>query len=184
MDANFKKEVVERSLNDIKVELDEEFDRNFERKAFFTDKWPGRSYDDGKGSLMVQSGGLRRSINSKRTGTQLRYGSSKPYARIHNEGGKIQVTKKMKGYFWARHKETTGKVPRKKDGTKRGTKRNVQLSDDALFYKSMALKKEGTFITIPQRRFIGKSPETDKIIREIAAENIEAYFSKHNLFEQ
>lgn len=184
MDANFKKEVIERSLNDIKVELDEEFDRNFERKAFFTDKWPGRSYDDGKGSLMVRSGGLRRSINSKRTGTQLRYGSSKPYARIHNEGGKIQVTKKMKGYFWARHKETTGKVTRKKDGTKRGTKRNVQLSDDALFYKSMALKKEGTFITMPQRRFIGKSPETDKIIREITAENIKAYFRNYNLFEK
>lgn len=182
MDANFKKEVIERSLNDMKVELDEEFDRNFERKAFFTDKWPERGYDDGKGSLMVRSGGLRRSINSKRTGAELRYGSSKPYARIHNEGGKIQVTKKMKGYFWAKHKETAGKVTRRKDGTKRGTKRNVQLSDDALFYRSMALKKVGTYIVMPERRFIGKSPQTDKIIRDIAAENIEEYFKKYNLF--
>lgn len=31
MDGNFKKEVIDRSLEDIKVDLDEEFDRNFQR---------------------------------------------------------------------------------------------------------------------------------------------------------
>ena len=30
MDGNFRKEVIDRSLDDIKVELDEEFDRNFD----------------------------------------------------------------------------------------------------------------------------------------------------------
>lgn len=35
MDEDFKKEVIDRSLEDIKVEFDEEFDRNFERTAFF-----------------------------------------------------------------------------------------------------------------------------------------------------
>ena len=40
MDGNFRKEVIDRSLDDIKVELDEEFDRNFERKTFFDEqKW-------------------------------------------------------------------------------------------------------------------------------------------------
>ena len=44
MDGNFKKEVIDRSLDDIKVELDEEFDRNFERKSFLNEKeWPERS---------------------------------------------------------------------------------------------------------------------------------------------
>ena len=48
MDGNFRKEVIDRSLDDIKVELDEEFDRNFERKSFFDEqKWPERKFDDG-----------------------------------------------------------------------------------------------------------------------------------------
>ena len=38
MNGDFKKEVIDRSLDDIKVELDEEFDRNFQRKAFFNEK--------------------------------------------------------------------------------------------------------------------------------------------------
>lgn len=48
MDGDFKKEVIDRSIEDIKVEFDEEFDRNFERKAFFDEKeWPERKFDDG-----------------------------------------------------------------------------------------------------------------------------------------
>ena len=34
MDTDFKKEVIDRSLDDIKVELDEEFDRNFKENPF------------------------------------------------------------------------------------------------------------------------------------------------------
>ena len=46
MDGDFKKEVIDRSIEDIKVEFDEEFDRNFERKAFFDEKeWPERKFD-------------------------------------------------------------------------------------------------------------------------------------------
>jgi phage gpG-like protein len=195
---SFKREVIDRSLEDIKVELDGEFDRNFERKAFFEKKWPERKYDDGVGSLLVRSGALRRSISSRRSGAELTYTSDRPYARIHNEGGEIKVTKKMKKYFWAKYKETTGKYSYGKKTetitTKRGkvkekkilkeTKENESLSGAAEFYKAMALKKEGSSIVIPERRFIGVSKETDKIIREIAEGNIEDFFKKHNLFEQ
>ena len=67
MDGNFRKEVIDRSLDDIKVELDEEFDRNFERKSFFDEqKWPERKFDDGVGSLMQRTGGLRKSISSRK----------------------------------------------------------------------------------------------------------------------
>lgn len=100
MDEDFKKEVIDRSLEDIKVEFDEEFDRNFERTAFFDEKqWPERKFDDGVGSLMQRTGGLRGSIRSRKRRDELVYSSSKPYARIHNEGGEIKVTKKMKGTF-------------------------------------------------------------------------------------
>ena len=58
MDEDFKKEVIDRSLEDIKVEFDEEFDRNFERKAFFDEKqWPERKFDDGSCSVPVDCAG-------------------------------------------------------------------------------------------------------------------------------
>lgn len=36
-------------LSDMRVELTEEFDKNFERKAFFTDKWKKRANPNAKG---------------------------------------------------------------------------------------------------------------------------------------
>ena len=43
MNENVKK-VVARILKDIQVEMSDEFDKNFERQAFFSEKWqiPGR----------------------------------------------------------------------------------------------------------------------------------------------
>ncbi|MBR5898080.1 MAG: hypothetical protein IKZ14_01265 [Muribaculaceae bacterium] len=41
--ANFDTDQLKRNiLNDMRVELADEFDRNFERKAFFTRKWKPR----------------------------------------------------------------------------------------------------------------------------------------------
>lgn len=37
------KDLLHRILTDMRVELTEEFDKNFERKAFFTDKWKKRA---------------------------------------------------------------------------------------------------------------------------------------------
>lgn len=182
MDGNFRKEVIDRSLDDIKVELDEEFDRNFERKSFFDEKkWPERKFDDGVGSLMQRTGGLRKSISSRKRGAELAYTSHKPYGRIHNEGGEIKVTRKMKGYFFAKLKEIESGYSYKKNGEKRDNRRNRTLSDKENFYRAMALKKVGSTITIPERRFIGNSKTTDKIIREIAEQNIDDYFKRHNI---
>jgi phage gpG-like protein len=76
-------------LNDIKVELDSEFDRNFERKAFFDKKWDSVKKEPGTGSLMMRSGRLRGSIKSEIKGSSIEYTSSVPYANVHNEGEKI-----------------------------------------------------------------------------------------------
>jgi len=185
MDEDFKKEVIDRSLEDIKVEFDEEFDRNFERKAFFDEKqWPERKFDDGVGSLMQRTGGLRGSIRSRKRRDELVYSSSKPYARIHNEGGEIRVTKKMKGWFWHKLKETQDKYQFKKDGEKRNNKRNRQLSDKEEFYRAMALKKVGSTIQIPERRFIGAGRTTDRIIREITEQNFEDYLKRHSIIDK
>ena len=54
-----------RILSDMHVALKEEFDRNFERKAFFSDKWKKRANPNAKGSLLMVTGTLRRSIRSE-----------------------------------------------------------------------------------------------------------------------
>ena len=74
-------------LSDMRVELTEEFDKNFERKAFFNDKWKRRTNPKAKGSLLLVTGTLRRSIKSQVRGNGVRFSSAVPYASIHNEGG-------------------------------------------------------------------------------------------------
>lgn len=63
------------------------------------------------------------------------------YAGIHNDGGQIIVSTRMKRFFWAKHREAT-----KRD-----------LEDDADFYKAMALKRTGSAIDVPKREFVGDS---------------------------
>ena len=166
MDGDFKKEVIDRSIEDIKTEFDEEFDRNFERRAFFDEKqWPERKFDDGVGTLMQRHGGLRRSIKSRKRRGELVYSSNLPYAQIHNEGGEIKVTRKMKGYFLARYLkeakysksgEQKKKRPKSTDKQLQGwlacEKENKDLSDKAEFWRRMALKKVGSAIKMPERR--------------------------------
>ena len=50
LDANKLKADI---LSDMRVELSDEFDRNFERKAFFSDKWKPRAHDYPRGSLLI-----------------------------------------------------------------------------------------------------------------------------------
>ncbi len=72
-------------LNDMRVELVEEFDRNFERKAFFTRKWKPRRINR-RGSLLIVSGALRDSIKAVVKGNGVAFTSNVPYAVAHNEG--------------------------------------------------------------------------------------------------
>ena len=85
-------------LKDLKVELKDEFDRNFQRKAFFDKAWPKNKLINQRGSMMMRNGHLRNSIESRIQGDKIIFSSSLPYASIHNEGGEITVTPKMKSY--------------------------------------------------------------------------------------
>ena len=139
-------------LRDIQKELTEEFDRNFSRGAFFNEVWPAKR--SGGPSHLVQTGKLRRSIQSVITGNRLRFTSSEPYAAIHNEGGEITVTERMKKYFWAKFKET-----------------------GQLHWKRLALVKVGSKLTIPKRQFIGTSPEVERTIERVIDDNVRDYLS-------
>lgn len=74
-------------LVDMRVELTDEFDKNFDRKAFFTKKWKRRANSNAKGSLLMVTGTMRRSIKSEIRDNGVRFTSAVPYAAIHNEGG-------------------------------------------------------------------------------------------------
>lgn len=131
-------------LTDIKVELYEEFDLNFGRKAFFSDKWKQRAFPTSRGSLMAVSNALRRSINAEVTRNGVRFTSAMPYATAHNEGAKITVTARMKKFFWYKYKSTKQEM-----------------------WKFLALKKIGSVIELPERRFIGDGPDTARLIETV-----------------
>ena len=63
------KKVVARILKDIQVEMSDEFDKNFERQAFFSEKWQRRKSpirDEGR-AILTDTGALRKSIGSRTT---------------------------------------------------------------------------------------------------------------------
>ncbi len=171
--------ILSRILNDIRVEMTDEFDRNFERESFFGEAWQRRrSPTRPGGHILVNTGRLRRSIQSRTTENSITFFTNEPYAAIHNEGGEIVVTAKMKRYFWHKYYEATGAFGRKKDGSRRNDKRTLQLSEEAEFWKFMALKKAGTTIKIPRRRFLGTSPEVEDAVRGIIEKNLRGYIEE------
>ena len=170
--------LIKRILRDRQVELGDEFDRKFERQAFFSEAWARRkSPNRPGGTLLIDTGNLRRSVRSRTTENSITFFTDLPYASIHNDGGEIVVTAKMKRFFWYKYYEATGSFGRKKNGERRNDKRTQQLSTEADFWRFMALKRAGTTIRIPRRRFLGAGPEVERIVREIIEENLNEYFN-------
>ena len=132
-------------LSDMRVELSEEFDRNFERKAFFSDKWKPRAHDYPRGSLLIVSGAMRRSTQGEVSGDGVRFSSSKPYTSLHNEGGT--------GYKMVRAHTRTIK--------KTGKTHNVRAHQRRF--------------NMPQRQFIGDGPDTQRIIRSVIDRNLKNF---------
>lgn len=159
-------------LKDVRVELSEEFDRNFERKAFFNQPWPKRRRE-GKGSLMVASGRLRRSLKAKEDAGKgsITWTSSEPYAAIHNEGGTITVTKALKAHAWKEYYKLVPHISYRKDGSLSNSKRNRAVSKAAEMWKAIALMKVGSNIKMPKRRFIGNHPKVREAVERVLMNN-------------
>lgn len=127
-------------ISDMRVELADEFDRNFQRKAFFTDRWKKRRNPNARGSLLVVTGTLRRSIQASETPDGVRFTSNVPYATIHNEGGKGTVTvrqhqrkRKGKTHTVKQHMRTVKMPQRQFVGDGKETQRIIQdVIDDNL----------------------------------------------------
>jgi len=168
MQQNFFKNI----LSEIRVELTEEFDLNFMRKAFFDQSWPEVKIPNKKGSMMARTNTLRRSIRTLIKANAIKFTSSLPYANIQNEGGIIIVTRKMQKYFWAVYYSIADKTTYSiKTKAMANTKRNKALSAEAQYWKAMALKKVGSKITIRSRRFIGNHAQVTVIVRKVIDDN-------------
>ena len=146
------KELVHKITTDLAVELADEFDRNFERKGFFTEKWPLPKINNSRGSVMNRTGNLRRSIRYNVSDNSISFSSSLPYASIHNQGGEIVVTAAMKRYFWAMFYKSSGA--------------------EAMKWKGMALMKTGQKMKIEKRQFVGDHPEVARAVRIVVNENM------------
>ena len=172
MKENFQK-IIKNILRDIRVEMTEEFDQNFERQAFFSEAWQRRKSPmrNQNRAILTDTGALRSSIQSRVTDNSVIFYTDLPYAEIHNEGGEIIVTDRMKRFFWAKYHEANG-----------GWKRKGS-NPEADFWKFLALKKAGTTIRIPRRRFLGASPEVEQAVRNIIEENLTDYVEQAIDFE-
>ena len=170
-------------VNDLRVELLDEFDRNFERKAFFDDKWPETKFPNRRGSLMMRTGALRKSIRATSSDHSITFMSSLPYASIHNEGGEITVTEKMKRFFWAMYYKSSGAIAKTAKGEARQTSRNKTMVLEASYWKGMALKKAGSKIKIEKRQFIGHHIQVDQCVDRVFIKNMEEieHFIKNHL---
>ena len=155
------KNFTQNIIKDLKVDLTEEFDMNFKRKAFFNKPWKPTKLVNNKGSLMMRSGNLRNSISSKIQGTDILFSSSLPYASIHNEGGTITVTAKMKKFFWAMYYKSSGAIGK---GSKQ---KNERLSIEAQQWKALALMKIGQKMKIEKRQFIGWHPTVNNRVESV-----------------
>jgi len=159
-----KADLLKDILNDMRVELSDEFDQNFMRGGFFGSRWKEKR--NGEKSQLQGDGKLRHSIRATVRGAAVVFTSSEPYATIHNEGGvvnaKIPVTAKVRKFAWAKFYETGNKK-----------------------YKAMALTKKthlSVTATIPQRQFIGDHEQVRGAIEKIVRENVERHAAQ--AFEQ
>ena len=159
-------DLIKNIISDVRVDLTEEFDRNFERKAFFDKKWSGTRLPNNRGSLLMRSGKLRRSLISKENQSAVSWSSSLPYATIQNNGGEIKVTEKMKSFFWAMYYKASGAAG------KGSSERSKRLSTEAQQWKNLALMKVGTVMKIEQRQFIGDHPVVRQRIEEVIGINM------------
>lgn len=169
------KELENKITRDVAVELADEFDRNFERKAFFDKKWKQTKISNSRGTLMMRTGKLRRSIRYSVRDNQILFSSSLPYASIHNEGGEIVVTKKMKSFFWAMYYKAAGAVTKTKKGTVGKSQRNTRLTAEAKSWRNLALMKVGHKMKIERRQIVGDHPALDKPIKAAMDQNIKLY---------
>lgn len=128
------------------------------------------------GKMLIEKGNLLRGITQQVNGTKVMVyviGVAAKYAEIHNIGGTITVTPKMRKFFWAKYYENSKKIVTLQNG-KLSTK-SVAINQIAEYYKNLALAKT---LVIPKRRYIGNSATLNHEINNYLYENLDKIFNQ------
>lgn len=108
-----------------------------------TEPWKKRQFNPGGRATLTGkgSGSLKRSIRiTSHNASRAVIGTDKAYAQAHNEGMKIPITDKMRGFFMAKAIEL---------------KESGKTKEASYFFAMASPKKK--YITIPRRQFMGNS---------------------------
>ena len=127
---------------------------NFSKERFVQKNWVDRSRVAWKkrerkdrGSLMTKSGRLKRSIRKlSYTRNSVTIGTDVPYAQIHNDGGTINKTVRVKSH--------TRKVTKRARSERTGRVLKKRVSNGTTTVKAHTRKMNTTY---PQRQFLGES---------------------------
>lgn len=133
---------------------------NFSKERFVRKNWVDRSREPwkkrakkDKGSLMVRSGRLKRSIRKLSEGDYFVYvGTDVPYAQVHNEGGTISKTTNVRTHT-----------------------RSRKGRGEAIKVKAHRRKMN---LTLPKRQFLGDSAVLGRRIERFASKELTNEISK------
>lgn len=157
------KKLIKDAQTIAEVEMINFINRNFENQGFMDGSlqpWTGRKNGNDTGrAILKKTGELQDRISvTSSSSKQIVVTAAAKYAKLHNEGGtvNIPVTPKMKKWFWYMYKTTKNER-----------------------YKAMALSKKTAFsFTMPQRQFMGPSIAFNKLIEQKFLNMIEMRFKQ------
>lgn len=136
-------------LRDARVKLTEMFDNNFREQGFFGQKWVATKVSKvnkrGKGSILIVTGAMRRSIRAVVSGMAVVFSSNLPYTALHNEGGNFSIT--VRSHF--RTNKKTG--------------------------NSYSVRAHSRQMTMPQRQFIGDHEKVQQALGDIVNQNLQKF---------
>ena len=136
-------------LRDARVKLTELFKNNFREQGFFGQRWVAtkvsKTNKRGKGSILIVTGAMRRSIRSQIRGMAVVFSSNLPYTALHNEGGKFSVTIRA-------HSRTNSKTG-----------------------NSYSVRSHSRQMNMPQRQFIGDHELVQQALGEIVFKRLQEY---------
>jgi phage gpG-like protein len=152
-------------------------------KGGFTDtsfqKWADRKSPLAGKKPLYGTGSLMQSVQKKEESSKrVVIISDTPYSAIHNDGGTVVVTDRMKRYWWAQYYKLSGRVKKTKMGQASNTAGHRKLSAKAEYCKRMALMKVGSKIKIPKRQFMGESYALMKMLDGGLQTKIAEYWEK------
>lgn len=136
-------------LRDARVKLTEMFKNNFREQGFFGKRWVAtkvsKTNKRGKGSILIVTGAMRRSIRSQIRGMAVVFSSNLPYTALHNEGGKFSVTVRA-------HSRTNRKTG-----------------------NSYSVRSHSRQMNMPQRQFIGDHELVQQALGEIVFKRLQEF---------